>query len=97
MLSGKGITAFVIFLPRAGQFQEVLIEFCFLPRVELDWLFVLPFSLRYLDGHAQFYRQTIILGSYLNPGNGLIYYSFQLGFLETPCVFIALICLFSLV
>lgn len=23
---------------------------------------------RYLDGHARFYRQTILLGSYLNPG-----------------------------
>lgn len=26
---------------------------------------------RYLDGQAKFYRQSIILGSHLNPGTGL--------------------------
>lgn len=33
------------------------------------WLMMAVFMFRYLDGHARFYRQTIVLGCYANPGN----------------------------
>ena len=49
----------------------------FISFLELYCPFNLCFMFRYSDEYARLYRQTIILGSYSNPGNGVSFYSYK--------------------